>query len=295
MKKKSILGLLVILIIFGLSFCKSDSSKKNAQDQTLEELPEEMNYEEMTYFRFPSPEEIFGFIEGSNIEFIPSIVNEPENYKSYSNSRIQALNLGVYFSDLAYITLFEKREETFLYFTAIHQLCNNLTISAAFTEALLDRVHNNLDNVDSLVSISGDAYRNIINYLVINKKENTLTLMGIGAYVESLFLSISTIEEYSNKNELVQKIADQKYAYENLYNYSVQNLNNEYDKEYIEIIKNIKSVYDKMETIKIEDTKMSKNEDGKLILSGGIKLVMSEDNFNELKEIVTKSRNEIIK
>ena len=60
-----ILCLFLLILCFS---CKSDSTK-NKTDTVLDELPEEEILMEEEFYRFPSPEEIFGFITESEMEF----------------------------------------------------------------------------------------------------------------------------------------------------------------------------------------------------------------------------------
>ncbi|NOZ45845.1 MAG: hypothetical protein GXO79_03595 [Chlorobi bacterium] len=293
--KNNILILSLIATVLGLSYCTSSTNKKTTQKQAvLEELPDTINVDEMNYFRFPSPKEIFSFIKEENIQFKPGIVNDYHNYNKYINSRQQALNLGIYVSDLAYLTVFNKQEDTYNYLTTVHTLCAELKISAAFTDEYLKKVQKNIDNADSLISLSDEAYHSIVNYLVTNDKEDLLALISIGTYIESMYLSMNFIQVFTNDTVLTQKIADQKYPFENLYAYAKQKLTNKSDNQYIEIIGSIQNVFDKIRTKTVSKTKVDNSSKDMLIFSGGSKLDLTEDLYNELNEKIKEERNKII-
>ena len=122
----------------------------------------------------------------------------------------QTINMGVYISDLAYITLFDQQEESLDYFEAIHYLSEAIRISSAFEDPLLNRISENIDNVDSLVVIAGEAYQDIVDYLVDNEMENKLSLLSVSAFVESLYVTLSYIDKYEADNEIIKKLVDQK-------------------------------------------------------------------------------------
>lgn len=282
----------VLLALF-MNFCAGDSSKNKSQKPLLDEY-ERDNFGEMDYFRFPSPAEIFYYVQESDIEYMPGIINDYNNHSKYLDSKKQALNLGVYISDLAYLSVFKRLENSNQYLNAIHKLATSLRIESAFSNDFLSRVNKNLNQVDSLVGLSDEAYKSIVNYLEKNNKESTMALLSIGTYIESLYLSFSFINNFENDQNKIQKIADQKYAFENLYNYIVQYLDKEQNKEYIAMINDIKQVFDKIEIVDIEETGTSKTTDGKLVLGGGQKLKMSSENYKELNQIVFKYRNQLI-
>ena len=288
-------NILILSLALTLGYCTSDSSKSKTKKPFLDELNMESNLEELNYFRFPSPEEIFSFVQASDVDFIPGIVNNFEDHKNYIDSKKQTLNLGIYMSDLAYFTVFKKQDETYNYLNTVHKLCNAIKIESAFSSDFLKRVHENLFTIDSLINLSGDGYRSIVTYLEENRKENTLALLSVGTYIESMYLTLHFIDDYKKNPDMVQKIADQKYAFENLYLYTSQHLDQENDKEFINMINDIKNVFENVEELEIENTETKETEDGKLVFGGGVKLKMSEETFNKLKETVNTNRDLIIK
>ena len=288
-------AMLLLSLLIITNYCTTDKSKNKEKKPFLDELNETSNLDELNYFRFPSPEEIFSFVQESDVDFIPGIVNNYEDHKNYIDSKKQTLNLGIYMSDLAYFTVFKKQDETYNYLNTVHKLCNAIKIESAFSSDFLKRVHENLYTIDSLINLSGDGYRSIVTYLEENRKENALALLSVGTYIESMYLTLHFIEDYEKNTDMVQKIADQKYAFENLYMYTSQHLDQENDKEFINMINDIKNVFDSVEELEIENTETEETEDGKLIFGGGVKLNMSEEIFNKLKETVNTNRDLIVK
>lgn len=282
-----------LAVITSFSACKSDGSK-NKSEPVLDELEGEEIMMEEQFFRFPSPEEVFSFLTESDVNFKESITNDAKKHKEYLDSKIQTLNIGIYIADLAYLTVFD-RNDTFDYFEAIHTLSQKIQISAAFSDDLLNRVQKNLDNVDSLLILSDEAYKNIVDYLVANKMENSLALISIGAYIESLHISTSLVNDFETDADMVQKIADQRFAFENLYNYAEQNLTSKSEKNYLALLKEIKDIYDNMQETEAEESQFQEKEDGKLILSGGTKYAFSNTDFEQFKNAVKESRLKIIK
>lgn len=280
------------ILLFQTAFfsCVNDTKKIN-EEKTLVEFEDELEtIDENIFYRFPSPEEIFTFIKSSDLQYNDGSLNNPNNFKKYSGIKQQALNLGVYISDLAYITMFEQHEASLDYFIAIHSLSEELKISSAFDEPLIQRISDNIGNSDSLVVISGDAYANIVAYLDENEREDLLSLISAGTLIESLYLNIDYIDLYSNDNTMIKKILDQKFVINNLSSYVKQH---QTDKKLIQDIERLNEIYSNLETVDSETT-VEKSSNNKLIIGGGSELSISAENFILLKETIQDIRNNYI-
>jgi hypothetical protein len=241
------------------------------------------------YYRFPSPDEMLNFISRQELEFDDRILLPVENARGYIDSRSQALNLGVYSADLAYITLFQRQKEALTYFTIVYGLSDKLRISSAFDPELLKRFEDNLNNMDSLELLADEAMTDITNYLVENDKEKTFAVISIGGFIESMYLAFHLTGEFDEDNVIVQRISDQKFVLENLLNYSLEYSGDQNVAEAIKLLHPIRSVFNEL-TVHSEETDVQKTEDGKLIIKGGEKITISEEQFYRLRDITFKTR-----
>lgn len=297
--KTKILTAVYLSVSILLAFSCKNSTTNNNKDKknVIQELPmheETATLDSLIYYRFPSPKEVFDYIDKSKIDYNNAILNPSENVKKYLELPVQAINLGIYISDLAYITLFEQHQESLEYFNAIHQLSEKIKISGAYDEPLYKRISNNLDNVDSLLVISGEAYQNIVDHLTETDQENMLAVISIGAYIESLYLIMDYIQEYDAESELLSKVLDQKYAVNNLYEYAAQFKDDKILDEALDNLKAIKSVFDKLEVNTPEKTSVD-TENDMMVISGGDELSITREQFMELKETVVESRESLVK
>lgn len=101
------------------------------------------------------------------------------------------------------------------------------------------------------------------------------------------------MDEYKRDSRAIQKIADQKYTFENLYN----NLN-EYKEDSnvlfaMDCMQQVLAVFNQIQGIK-EPVKTTRDEENKLIIDGGTKLNITENQFNELKQVINQLRKQII-
>ncbi len=285
----------IVVIVLSLAAvgCRNTSKPQqvtsNEKEVIVSNQLEEM---QQIYYRFPSPEEMLDFIKGENLDFNDEILLPVGNENQYLDSKSQALNLGVYISDMTYIILFKRQKEALSYFQVVYDLSDKLRMSSAFDPRLIKRFENNLKNLDSLKTISDGALNNITNYLVQNEKEKTLAVISIGGFIESLYLAFNMINNYGVNNPIIQRITDQKLVLENLIHYSMVYVDDPNVSEAIKTLHNIRVCYDNLTITSVEST-VTKDKSGKLIITGGQKISITEDQYNKLREATLEARKVI--
>ena len=172
-------------------------------------------------YSVPDPDEILNEIFIDNIEFKPGITNSVENVDQYFESKSIALNIGVYFTDMAYLLLRENNAAAFDYFKTIIQLSNDLGISNPQSSDLLSYLENNIDNKDTLFSIFKESIYNFKTELENSKRNKILALIYTGSIIESLYLAINNID-YNDSKMIAEKIIEQSIVIDNLYEFLYQ-------------------------------------------------------------------------
>lgn len=282
----------VLLLVICLGGCQN---RGNVRDHiNSEELSgfDQVDEVKEVYYRFPSPDEMLSFIDHEALYFNDEILLPIENANRFLDSKSQAMNLGVYIADLAYITLFQRQKEALTYFQAVYGLSDKLRISSAFNPGMLKRFENNLGNVDSLKVLADISLTDITNHLVKHNNERVLAVISIGGFVESLYLAFRITEKYSEDNMIVQRISDQKLVLDNLMNYALEFAGDKNVSDAISSIHTIRAAYNEL-IVSSGETSVSKSDDGKLIISGGNKISITEDQFNKLREATYNSRRKI--
>jgi hypothetical protein len=291
MRVKVILGIILFLIVLSCNNNKNQQQSVNTNEKDVMGAGQ-LEVMQETYYRFPSPEEMLNFINKENLNFNDQILQPIDNASHYLDSKSQALNLGVYVSDMAYIILFQRQKEALSYFQIVYDLSDRLRMSSAFDAKLLKRFEDNLKNVDSLKSLSDGAMVKITNYLVENDKEKTLAVISIGGYIESLYLAFNLVNAYGEDNEIIQRISDQKLVLENLLHYAMVYSNDQNVSDAIKILQPIRTCYNSLTTTSAE-TSVRKDKNGKLIISGGQKITISLEQYNKLKDATFAARKAI--
>lgn len=166
--------------------------------------------------KIPSPIELFSFIYDAKAKFNKENLNSVDKVSKYNTNQKKALNLGIYASDLGYCTVFKQNKETFTYFSVTKKMADDLGLTEGFDEKIVKRIDQNMSNSDSLYQISNDSYSTAVRFLEQQGQGNLLPLMITGAWLESVNISIKSVDKFDADNEIVIRIADQGLLLENL-------------------------------------------------------------------------------
>jgi len=119
------------------------------------------------------------------------------------------LNLGIYGSDLSFISLFDQTQESLLYLKCTNTLATGLGITGAFDDKTTTKIQDNMDKKDSLIAIINRSYWTADNYLVDNGQPGVSSLIVAGGWIEGLY--IATRVANATKSEAISsKIVAQK-------------------------------------------------------------------------------------
>ena len=244
------------------------------------------------FFLCPSPAEMLGDIDVNKFDYQSWFLNPKDNADTYLDMKTQTLNLGIYITDLAYNALFGRHQETLDYFETVQTLSEKIRVTGAINDEMIRRVKDNAVNLDSLFAISNEAFMNMVSYCEKNSRSNTISLLSIGAFIESLYLAINMAAEFQETDQLINHLAEQKYALDNLVSFAETMPDDESVSGLLVDMKPIRDIYEQLQT-KGEQTVVKKDSTNKLVVSGGKKIVLSEKDFLRLKQETGKIRNKI--
>jgi len=286
-----------LVIVHVLSACKFEKQREGEAvsaskiDSSLESLQEELNILEDVLYLYPIPGEIIEGFFDAELEYKSGLVNSVEKKDSYLESRSQALNLGIYITDLAYSAKFGLTGEALGYLEAVYSLGTRVGVSTEVFQSLLDRAKENISDSDSIVHISNEAFYQMIFFLENSNKENTLAVISVGAYIESLYLVLETKELFIEDDPVFTQIGDMKYPLDNLLDRAKKL---EGDKNVASIISYLISIHEIFDKLVVDETEtaVSKKE-GKLVINGGSTFNLNAENFMEMKSAIRSIRAEI--
>jgi len=276
--------------------CKSDRTGRSAKefnDNETGEIVERIEVIKKVFNLCPSPAEMLSIIDVKEMQFKTDLLNQTGNADKYLDTRSLTVNLGIYSTDLAYATLFGRHEETINYLEVVQDIADKIRVTGTINEKLIERAKNNINYIDSLFNISNEAFINMIFFCEKNDRPGSVILITTGAFIESLYIAANMIEVYDAENYMVQHLADQKYAIDNLMAFAENEADVPNVNDAIELLKPLVVIFDQIQDA-IGSTTVKKEGSGKLVVRGKSKTNLSESDFIRLKETVSKIRNDII-
>lgn len=292
-------NLRLILSLSAITFMVWGCSGGDEEAQKVEndeEVKKDTIVEEGTkpFYQIPTPNELFTVIKEIGGKARTDLMNPVDNADKYSDSYQKGINFGVYSADLAYASAYETGTTSLDYFKVISKMGDELGVSGAFDKTIFDRVEKNLDNGDSLLSMSNDSYFEAYAYLEENEKGAVLGLIVTGGWIESMYIVTNLVDKYSDSNPIIERIAGQKYTLENLLGY----LNEYPDDENVGIalaeLQKLEAIYGMMEvTGELNSTSVEKKGDLNVI-SGGKSIKITKESFLELKAVVKEIRESFV-
>ena len=270
--------------------CAGDSNNQNNQQQQQQTQTSQTN--ENNFYLIPSPEDLIAFTKDKSLQFVPGLINPVENIDKYIDVKSKELNFGTYTADMAYCAAFEKSLESYKEFTVVHQLSDAIGIGNVFTPALENRLKSLTDNRDSLKQMASDIYLNIQTFLDSKNRSKTMTLISTGGWLEFLYIVVNSVDKFEADNPTIQRIADQKIIFDNLMLRLEQQQTDPSIKSTIADLTPLKAAFDEL-TVEKNQTSSSTSNSGAIKVGGGMKIKMTENNFNKIKETITSVRNNI--
>lgn len=189
---------LLIMLVVVVGACTSEKKKEGSASSEFDEASKDLKEKvEKVIYSIPSPSEIPYIIESTGADFNPNIVNKLEKYESYSVSQHKAaFNLGVYATDIGYLSSYGKTQEALNYMDVCMKLSESIGIQDAIDLEILSRFEKNLGNPDSLAQILDESIAKSDEYLQQNERNNVAALIIGGTFVEGLYIATQIISTY---------------------------------------------------------------------------------------------------
>ena len=266
-KKTLVKAMSALTIAVALVSCNSANNEKSdstvSADTTKTINKEKSSKAKKVFATIPEPAETTKLLKDAGAKYNASYLNPVENASKYSSVKAKALNLGIYGSDLSFISLYDQTQEALLYLKCTNTLASALGINGAFDENTTTRIQNNMDKKDSLMAIISQSYWTADSYLVDNGQPGVSSMIVAGGWVEGLY--IATRVASATKNEgIVAQIGQQKTSLTNL----LELLDNSKTEnagvvEVIKSLNDLKAVFESADatTMKLDDALFKKISD----------------------------------
>ena len=246
MKRAFILFAFLPATLLFHSCTSTEEDEKESVDQEVIDPNSSLNTNfDGKIFSIPSPVQTALLIKELNLPFNQDLLNPIENASNYTSEQKQALNLGIYGTDLGYASLYEQKAISLKYLSVIEKLTAQLGLEGAFDKTFMSRFEKNSDNQDSIMVIVSDAFRKADNFLKSSNRKATSALILTGGWIESLHFACELNKVKSNK-KIIERIGEQQQTL-----YTIIEILEEYNKsgsndELIRDMKDLRLYFDKV-------------------------------------------------
>lgn len=244
------------------------------------------------FYGIPAPEETISYIAEGQLTFNPKILNPVSNQNKYIDSRLKTINLGVYFADVAYTTVFSQPNYSSEYIKVIEEIGVEISVFSEADKDIRKRMSENYSNVDSLSSISQEAYEIIVHYLISSNRQKTYALLCIGSYLESIYIALNYSDKYTDFSpQMRNRIIEQKLLFNDIYTLMISLKNDPDIARTILELSTIKIAFDKIEYF-VQNITTTENEQKNLVVNSENQYTYNEGDFTAFKNAITTLRNE---
>jgi hypothetical protein len=297
---KNLLSSIMIFTILALVSCKPKGQEKITfspnfttyrSDSTGKKVPVE---KKETNYGLLTPVEVCAIFNRMGIPFSNATLNPTSNKELYLSSSKAAINTGIYGVDFGYLKMFGLGQQVIDYMLAIKDMSNKLGIPDALITDPIRKVQNDMSDADSVTSMMQKAYNDIENHLRQSGRESTAGLMVMGGWVEAMFIATQLVYNPAHPDpEVVEKIAEQKYALTSLLSY----MKNYYDDPvvvyYTKKLKYLQHYFDSFE-IYFEKGDLEIDTSRQVLRSSGAKMTVTVETLNNIRDYIAKLRTEMV-
>ncbi len=194
----------------------------------------------------PSPMDVTGEISGAGISYNKSIINPTSKASSYSTNYQKALNLGIYGSDLGYVTGFKQMQDAMGYIGTVKKLAEEVGVASAYDEEAIKKIVDNMSKTEDTTSntenLIKEVYQKAERNLRSQQRVEITGLVVAGGWVEGLYVAtqaVGTVQRNERNEKLYTRIWNQAYSFQ-----YVSQLLNEYktNPDFAKLIEELKDV-----------------------------------------------------
>lgn len=175
----------------------------------------------------PPPSEVPYLLMAAGADFNESIINSIDRMDQYSTDETKsALNLGIYATDIGYLSSYEKSELALDYMGESQKLAGPVGVADAIDYGMVARFERNMENRDSLTAVINDVMKKASQRLSELDQLNSGALLLAGSWIEGIYISTTIVNDYPDDlpeesrtlilEPLVKIVIDQKKSLDDL-------------------------------------------------------------------------------
>ena len=183
-----------IIWISACSSPKQETDEGEEFDKAVDQIQEQI---EKIVAKVPPPSEIPFIIQSTGAEFDASLVNDISNVDQYkSEDDKSALNLGVYSTDIGYLSSYDKSQDALTYFNEMKGLADQIGVTSSIDSDIVEEFESSLGSREALGHILDSAIADTRVHLENNNRDRTAALVVTGTFTEGLYIVSSLVEKF---------------------------------------------------------------------------------------------------
>lgn len=245
-------------------------------------------------FSIPSPIQTGYLIKKLNLTFDQSLLSDRNSVDNYVTEHKQALMLGVYGTDLGYVSLYGQKNISLNYLNTIEKVTQSLGLDVAFDSKFVTEFEKNTGNEDEMIQLMSQAFKKADNFLKNANRKAVSAKILTGGWIESMYIACQLNAKKSSE-EIKRRIGEQKQSL-----LSIIELLGEYNQdgsndELITELNDLKEMFDKI-VLEYEYAAPDTDESKRLTtFNNTYKVEFGQPLMEEITEKISSIRNSIIK
>ncbi len=157
--------------------------------------------------------DLYSLFKKNGYPYNNSILNPAGKASGYSNTKSQAVNLGIYGSDINYSLAFDQNQDVLNYIKSIAELAKKLGIEKAFDENIIKKLTETADTTTNKSTLLTRAYRNAQDQLHNEERAAIVTMIVFGGWLEGIYIASANLKSKPGDAEINQKVFENLDAY----------------------------------------------------------------------------------
>ncbi|MGD1846208.1 MAG: hypothetical protein ACFB10_12530 [Salibacteraceae bacterium] len=230
----------------------NDPAAETPADDRTDEDEERLSQAKKLFFALPSPIETASLLKKAGATYDQEVLNGHTNVSNYQTISKKALNLGVYGADLSYSSIFEQTQQCLEYIKSARMLAAELGIANAFNPEVMERFESNISDRDTVMNLISEVFWSANSSLKATESSNIAALILSGGWVEGLYIASKMVDMENPNEQIIKRIAEQKFALENLLQLMEMYEDGDILKETHQDLKELKALFDNLDEAKAD-------------------------------------------
>jgi len=267
---------------------------KKAEEETFDERNSFRAVFDDQIFSIPSPIQTGYLIKKLDLKFDESLLSDRASVSNYASEHKQALNLGVYGTDLGYASMYGQKNISLNYLKSIETLSDALGLDAAFSPKFMADFEESSGDEDKMVRLMSQAFKNADNFLKNANRKAVSAKILAGGWVESMHFACS-LNQRTQSEDIKKRIAQQKQSLESIIELLDQYNDDNTNDELLAQFRDLKTSFDKILLEYVYDAPSTDASKNRMKLNHTYNIDFDQEVVNEITSKVNVIRESIIK